>query len=187
MIMEIAKKVNYFISKPVTAYSEIKADVQELKQFIDAGKFKGNWQEAYAISHCQVSDQPYCFFVIANKQVKAGLFRYRVYLNLKIIEAPLHIKATPIPGQPTITAPNAADFDEACMSFPYRQTKRVLRYNKIKISYQIPILGGLVLRTLTEDVEGIPSQVYQHEYEHSLGNNIYFNSETPRKWWDDEQ
>lgn len=184
--MEILKKAHYLISRPVTSYSEIKADAQELKKLIDRGKFKGYWQEAYAISHCQVSRQPYCFFVVAKNQVRTGLFKHRVYVNLKIIEAPLHEKHIGIAGQPPVTEPNAAEWDEACMSFPYRDPKRVLRYNRIKVTYQVPVLG-LFMRTITEWAEGLRSQVYQHEYDHSQGENIFYKTETPQKWWNDNE
>lgn len=181
--MEIVKS-NYAISKPVKRYSEIRKEAEEMKRLVDTSKFKGYYEAAYAISHCQVSDRPYAFFVVPEYFTKKErLFKHRVFINLQILEAPLYLKQATIAGQGDINAPNSADTEEACMSFPFRMAKKVVRYDKIRVRYQVPVLGGLFMRTITQWATGLLSQIYQHEYEHALGNNIYFKTETPREWW----
>jgi len=58
------------------------------------------------------------------------------------------------------------------------------RYNVIKIQYQIPKWNGLYLKTITEDASGIKSQIFQHFTDHCNAKNIYFESESPVKWWE---
>jgi hypothetical protein len=33
-------------------------------------------------------------------------------------------------------------------------------------------------------LSGIASEIFQHEYDHTLGKNIFFTSENPVKWWE---
>lgn len=68
--------------------------------------------------------------------------------------------------------PNTIDVFESCSSFPYKKAKRVKRYYKIKVRYQIKTWYGF--RTITEWVEGVKSHTFQHEIQHSAGRNIFY-------------
>jgi peptide deformylase len=60
------------------------------------------------------------------------------------------------------------------MSFPDKKDKLVKRYYRIKVKYQIVILGGLFLKTKKEILEGLKAHVFQHEYDHAQGKNIFY-------------
>ena len=68
--------------------------------------------------------------------------------------------------------PNLIDVKEGCDSFPFKKPKRVERYYRIKVRYQIRTWHGF--RTITEWVEGLKSHIFQHEIQHSTGRNIFY-------------
>jgi peptide deformylase len=173
---------HYKISKPVKKYSEIHDQAEKMIKFIWKGGFKGFYNKAFAIAHCQVSETPYAFFVVAGELIKEKWFKRQVIINPEILEAPDMIEGKTPDGK-VIRMPNASEYDEPCMSFPFRKPKKVLRYNKIKIRYQIPTLFGR-MKTIEEWCMGIKSEIFQHEYDHTKGENIYFSAETPVKWWE---
>lgn len=188
-------KIHYKISKPVSNYKEIKAVAEEMKRFIVVGKFEGFYNKAFAIAHCQVSETPMSFFIVAPDCVNEGMFKGQVIINPQIISAPLqkNIAVYPeavkklgldpekIKGKP-VNIPNAIEYLEPCMSFLFRRPKKIIRYDEIHVRYQIPSFFGL--KTITADLVGIASEIFQHEYDHTQGKNIYFESETPVKWWE---
>jgi peptide deformylase len=192
--MEIIK-IHYKISKPVVSYKEIKAEAEAMRRFIVLGQFKGYYNKAFAITHCQVSETPFAFFVVAPECLKEKMFVDDVVINPQIVEAPLYKN---IAGNPealkkqgldpekikaqSIKVPNAIEYQEPCMSFPYRTPKRITRYDVIKVKYQTPSLFGM--KTVEAELKGIASEIFQHEFDHTQGKNIYFTSETPVKWWE---
>lgn len=183
--------IHYKHSRPVKDYSEIVRYVVQMAEMIDKKAFVGVHKSAYALAHCQVSNEPLAFFVLDTQLVKGrgedeslAVFENRVIINPKIIEAPIYFtdkKAFQmfrghdefdgkelIPGK----TPNAKQYMEGCMSFPFRHGKKIQRYNKIRVSYQIA--HGRGLKTITTWLEGLPSQVFQHEFDHIQGENIFF-------------
>lgn len=197
--MEIIR-IHYKVSKPVVSYKEIKEEVELMRRFIVKGAFKGFYNKAFAIAHCQVSETPMSFFVVSPDVMVEKMFQDDVIINPEIIEAPLYkdISANPevikqlqdkfnldpekVKKKMPINIPNSIEYQEPCLSFPFRQPKRVLRYNHIKVKYQIPALFGL--KVVEQELQGIASEIFQHEYDHTKGQNIYFTSETPTKWWE---
>lgn len=142
---------------PVKNWKEIRVEAQALREFVHAGKFIGNYDRAYAISHAQVSEEPKTFFVI-NEDVEKGrlkkLFGSWCVINLRIVQF----------GDPVY-------LEEGCMSWPYRQTKRIDRMNKITVEYYIPFLW--TWRKIKRKFIGLPAFICQHETEHGIGKNIY--------------
>jgi len=137
-------------------------EAERLRAYIKDGKFEGNYKNAFAISHAQVSHAPLHFFVI-NEQIEIkGLEKGQLkkwfgswcVINAKIIETE-----------------DLVYFPDACMSFPYRKPKNTDRWNKITVEYFIPFLWGW--RKVARKFKGLPSFIVQHENEHSLGKNIY--------------
>jgi len=173
--MEIIK-VHYKISKPVKNWKEIEKEALELLRYLHFGNFKGNWNKAFAISHCQVSETPYAFFVVSQDVLAEKMFESYFIINPEIIEAPA---TKDVAGN---KVPNEVEYEEACMSFPFRLARRIKRYDYIKVRYQIPTWHGL--KTIKRELKGIASEIFQHEYDHLQGRNIYFESETPVKWWE---
>lgn len=62
--------------------------------------------------------------------------------------------------------------NEACMSFPNRQEKKVDRFIEIIAEYDVIEDGKLVHKK--ETMTGLKSHVFQHEHDHSLGYDIHF-------------
>lgn len=191
-IMKIVP-IHYKVSRPVRKYFEIEDDAVRMAQKIDNKDFEGGiHRAAYALAHCQVHENPLAFFVLDLQLVaghgtdpKLAVFEDRVIINPQIIEAPVYLKEKSIfnvftghdefDGKELIPGkhPNFATFNEGCMSFPHRKLKRINRFNKIKVSYQTR--GGMLgLKTHTCWLEGLPSQIFQHEFDHCQGKNIYF-------------
>ena len=192
--MEIIK-IHYKISKPVVSYKEIKKEAEEMRRFIVLGQFKGYYNKAFSICHCQVSETPMAFFVCAPECVKEKMFVDDVIINPEIVEAPAHkniagnaeaIKKMGLDPDKVqakaITVPNTIEYQEPCMSFPFRTPKRVKRFDVIKVKYQIK--GLLGFKTIEAELKGIASEIFQHEVDHLQGKNIYFTSEQPVKWWE---
>ena len=155
--MELVK-LHYKKSKPVKDYKEIEADAEEMKKLIDNGFSNGNYSVAFALSHCEVNDtDPFDFFVVSQNLVDDRVFTDRIIITPKIVEK----------DKKTLTP-----MLEACMLVPFRRPKKVKRYFKIKVKYQIVEKGKL--KTKTEEVEGLKSQIFQHQCDHNEGKNIYF-------------
>jgi hypothetical protein len=188
--MEIIK-IHYRLSKPVEAYKEIKGEVEKLKRFIVSGKFQGYYNKAFALPHSVVSETPFAFFIVAPEVMAEKMFKAQVVVNPEVIEAKEFFEASEkdlkdVPDElkkTQIQIPNIIDYQEPCMCFPFRQPKKIKRYNRIKVRYQIPtLLGGL--KTVEDELQGIASEIFQHDTDHINGKNIYFESESPVKWWE---
>lgn len=142
------------ISKPVQKWSDIKDAVKDMKKAIDKGDFAGMYQEAVAISHCQVSEDPYTFFILHRTFAK-GFNGHRVIVNPKITYKSL-----------------LTTFKEACMSFQHRPQVNVRRYDKIIVEclVKVPIVG---LKRIVLELEGLEAYIVQHEVDHFNGIDIY--------------
>lgn len=195
--------IHYKKSKAVGAYRLIEQEAHAMAEMIDAKDFKGIHRASYAIAHCQVSDNPFAFFVLDKQLVKGSdvikfreflrngidVFEDRVIMNPQILESPLYVDdeskndivkklytgKSYNDGQELIAGkkPNSAQYMEGCMSFPYRKAKKINRFNKIKVSYYVMERGRE--RRKTRWLEGLPSQVFQHEFDHIQGQNIFFD------------
>ena len=147
-------------NKPATQvenWKQIKKEAQELRQFIKAGPFEGDYQSAYAISHAQVSEAPLHFFVINEELEKGQLkkwFGSWCVFNFKILETD-----------------DPVSWLEACMSFPHRKPKNTDRFYKIKAEYRIPFLWWS--RKVTRRLKELPAFICAHEDDHAHGRNIY--------------
>ena len=151
--MQILKPLGNKISEKVKNWSQIKKEAWELKDFMDAKKFEGNWRNAWAISHCQVSTEPKSFFVVNKRAVKK--FGHWCIINAMIVKR----------SEP-------CTFPEGCMSFMFRNEKRVDRFAKITVWYWTPFLNWFLIprRRRFKDLEAF---IVQHETDHAAGKNIY--------------
>jgi len=187
-------KIHYKISKPVDSWGQIKDEAKEMLAFVDTPMKHRDYNKAHAIAHCQVSETPYAFFVVSGECVRDKLFESRVIINPEILAAPTHraINQTVEPNEKgemaarelpaLVMIPNALEYREPCFSFPFRGNKRILRYDRIKVRYRIKTWWGL--KTIERELAGVASQIFQHEYDHTQGKNIFFESECPVKWWE---
>lgn len=189
--MEIVP-IHYKKSELVKKYSQIEQEAHEMAAMIDAKDFKGVHRAAFALAHAQVSTEPLAFFVLDKQLVKGlgedeqmAVYEDRVIMNPEILEAPVYYTDKKLlqalrnheemKGEELVPGkmPNSRQYVEGCMSFPHRRGKRVNRYNKIKVRYQIK--GAFGLKKVTKWLEGLPSQVFQHEFDHTQGQNIFFD------------
>jgi peptide deformylase len=154
--MHIIKPLTNKVSEKVKSWSQIKKEALELKEFMDAKKFEGQWKDAWAISHCQVSNEPKSFFVV-NKKVEQK-FGHWCIINLKIVKQ----------TDPCL-------YPEACMSFMFRQPKKVKRFVKVTVTYSTPFLNLFLVprRRKFNGDKDIEAFIVQHESDHSHGQNIY--------------
>lgn len=179
-------KIHYKVSKKIQFYSEIKEEAEKMKRYVARGSFEGYYNKAFSMSHAQVSETPYCFFVVAQECINEKMFVNRVIINPQIISAStdnvLKDKNIDTEQEEIILLPNIIEYQEMCMSFPFRKPKGVKRYNNIEVQYQVPGIFGL--KTIHCNLSGIASEIFQHEYDHTIGKNIYFESEKPVVWWE---
>lgn len=126
---------------PVKDIKEIKEIAEEIESLCHQPL--GKHPSALAIAHCQVDhDNPLRFFVFANGDV---------VINPKILKRS---------GKFT--------HKEGCMSYPFRGTTKVERYNEIEVEYTT--LDG---KKVKEYREGLNACVFQHEIDHFNGKSIY--------------
>lgn len=151
--MHLILPLHHKIAEPVKNWREVKKEALEMVKFIDAKNFKGYWEDAYAISHAQVSNNPKKMFVLNAKKEKR--WGGRIIINLKIRKS----------SDPSI-------FPEGCMSFMFRQMKRVERFAHIDVTYWTPFMN-LFLIPHWKHFKNIDAFIAQHENDHANGINIY--------------
>lgn len=173
--------IHYKLSKPVESFKDIKEKAIATRDFMDSARYEGYYNKAFAIAHCQVDETPYSFFVVSEEVLAEKMFPSRIIINPVILEKKMTREIGVANGISPVN--NVVTYEEACMSFPFRQPKKIHRYDRIKIHYQIPTaLGGL--KSIQEEAMGIKSQIFQHEVEHCNAHNIYFYPSKPVAWWD---
>lgn len=169
------------------------ATAQSVLEFFNKnnGNFEGNLKTAFALSHNQVeSNDPTRFFVVATDLVEKPekkedddtrtdanwYFEDQLIFNPQIIEAlPVFLNEVENPDtgvKKSVAASNIFRPMDACMSYPYRKPKKVDRFLKITVKYQVAIDGNLVDRE--EQVEGLKAHIFQHEVDHHNGIDIHF-------------
>lgn len=194
----------YAISKRVKAFSEAYKESFKIEKWLNKhnGRFEGDKKLAYAISHCQICNDPFAMFTVADelanpfkiasnhsRNYKNFYFPAQTIFNAEILEAPEKIMGR-VPkreltneegkvGSKIVVKEdlisNKISVPDACMSFTRRSQKNVEVFYRIKVKYQTRWYFGL-LRTRTEWVEGLKSHIFQHEINHAHGKNIYFNN-----------
>jgi peptide deformylase len=129
------------ISRPVIG--DVSVDL--IKEMLEVCKQPlGRKSGGLALAHCQVDqDDPLRFFVL-----KTG----DVIINPKILDK--SDRVTNIEG---------------CLNFPFRDDKKISRYNKIKVCYTKNNKSELI----EQELEGIMAFIFQHEIEHFNGKTIY--------------
>jgi peptide deformylase len=143
---------HHAISRPVTAWADIKTDASELVKMVN-GKFTvGRWKEALALHHSQVTLTPFNFFVVHQDLKEA--FGHEVIMNCRIVDVD-----------------DRTTFKEACMSYPFRPEIKTLRYRRVIVDFEYKGLFGL--KTERRGLLDIAAFVAQHECDHAKGKCIY--------------
>ena len=202
----VAKGI-YALSKNVARFGdkEIKDVARRMTVWLNAnnGRFPAPYVTAYAISHCQVANEPYKLFVVSQELIrdqgvgykretkgqnrKNFFFPTQAIFNAQILETPEKMEANipkrevtkengKVGSKVTVekgTVSNKISVPDACMSFPRRTSKNTDRYYRIKVRYQVLSVFG-ILRTKTEWVEGLKAHIFQHEIDHANAINIHY-------------
>lgn len=176
---------------------------REMAVFLDEnnGRFTGNFSNTFAISHGQIAEvrDPLNLFVVAKEMAGYGTgrtnrencyFPGRIIFNAKILETPKEIMmdfptrtldcvkggiATFKQGVERKNTSNMQWLEEACMSFPLKNSRKMERYFRIKVRYWYFTPHGIPLRK-TEWVEGLKAHIFQHECDHFDANPIYYRT-----------
>lgn len=136
----------------VTVFDQIKDDAYKMLDLLDSGTLPS----AVALSHAQVSANPFNFFVV-HRGYKHLFGGRRIIVNSKILD-----QSSIVP------------FEEGCLSFPGRKHLQTKRFLKTTVQWQYPDgIGRLRERPNTEHYEGLTSMIFQHEIDHSNGICIY--------------
>jgi len=147
-------------SRKVLEFETIARDARLMNKLLrDYKDPKGKGSENhYAIHHSQFSNDPYNFFVVNPSVMGLDPNSIVVVVNPKILEKDRSTKKM---------------VRESCMSFPFRPSQKVVRYDTIKVSYDVPIEDGKKMKHKEEEMSGFMAQIFQHEVEHARGANIY--------------
>jgi len=150
-------------SREVLEFATIAQDARAMSRLLLTYTSPGGKgpKEHYAIHHSQFSRDPYNFFVVNPLLFGESGKDVMVVVNPKILEKYPETKKRVM---------------EACMSFPMRRGVEVSRYDKIKVSYQVPTPDGKGMILKEEDIEGFMAQIFQHEIQHGNGSHIYIGS-----------
>jgi len=177
--MEIVK--NHFIpGKKVSKYKEIAKIVPEMIKMLNAGLMSnGLVVNGYGLAHNQVEDkEPMSFFVLSDKAVREQNWPTHVIINPQIIEPERTISIGKVDGHDDVRS-NIKSYPEACFSFPHKAPKNVDRYYQIKVKYQVPYdkwgYVGDKMQVVEETLEGLKAHIFQHEWQHTIGENIYYS------------
>lgn len=165
------------------------------------GAFPGQHKSAFAISHSQIcgDENPLKMFVVVPEMVggkRTGkinrvnyYFPSAVIYNFRILKSPEKI-TIPFPVRIRKPGPsnggkveieqrterrsvdNKAWLEEACMSFPDHNSRKMERYFRIKVRYWYLRWGWMPWRR-TEWVEGLKAHIFQHENDHANAYPMY--------------
>lgn len=144
-------------AKKVTDYKQIKTDAEEMLTLLNGNAFKGKYSNGFALSHAQVSNDPYQFFVVHKSWDN---LMPEIICNARIID-----KMEPF------------TFKEACLSFPFRDPINTRRYWRVVVEFETPTryLGFFPTGFKTENMafDGLAAVLFQHEIDHAHAQNIY--------------
>lgn len=131
-------------SVPVKNYEEIAEDVKMMKRLIKhMNKHGYHGRFALSLAHCQIeSENPKRFFVDSDM---------KVYINPVITEK----------SELTVSR-------ETCLSFPFRDQKKIQRYFSITAEYY-----DEKMQKQTEKCKAVKSAIFQHEISHFDAKYIY--------------
>ena len=183
------KDLNHEESRVATT-SDIAMAQQVVKDLNEInGSFEGTYKSAFALSHNQIElNDPCALFFVASEFIdrpevkeegdtrtkKNWYFPAQAIFNPKIKEAlPMQLVEHEQNGKKKkVAVSNVFRPEDACMSFPYRKPKKVDRFLKIVVHYQIEKEGELV--DIVEECEGLKAHMFQHEIDHHHGIDIHF-------------
>lgn len=110
---------------------------------------RGQYTGGEAVAHSQIDDKdPLQLFVLKSKEI---------ILNSEIVNH----------------TDTLISKEEGCLTFPEDLIVKTERWNKVTIKYQTLTPEGKLSDWITENVNGLRSQIMQHEQDHNDGVYIY--------------
>lgn len=196
----------YAISKPVKNYKQVKDIVERMIVWLDTnnGRFENKWKTAYAISHCQVADEPFNFFIVMREMLgknnievkgetkamnkKNYYFPAQAIFNAVILETPEKMEAT-IPKREVTKDKDGKVSTQIKLSkgtvsnlIPMKDACMSFPNKTEKntdryyrIKVQYQIKSWYGLKKVTEWVEGLKAHIFQHEIDHAKAINMYYS------------
>lgn len=154
-------------AKKVEDYKEMFNEAKQILKGVQSRKFSipgSKYNDCFAMAQPQVSDNPLRYFVLnpytANKAILelGGL----VIINPRIVSKDKQSK--------TISK-------EACMSYPFRDQKKVKRFNNITVTYDVisDTNKPKIVKVNEKNISGLTAFIFQHELEHLNGKSIWKN------------
>ena len=195
----------YAIAKPVERYSHVKETAERMVLWLNTnnGRFPAPYLTAYAISHCQIDDEPYQMFVVSKELIRSDevtikkgsrlqndtnfFFPSQVIFNAQILEAPEKVERD-VPSREVKTEKDGQVTSEIKMEKKMisnkidvddacmsfpRRTQKKTE-RYYRIKVRYQIKGFIGLRTVSEWVEGLKAHIFQHEIDHQNAINIYY-------------
>lgn len=152
-------------AQKVENYEDIIPEAIEICKGIQNGSFVtpgSKYNDCFAIAQPQVSPKPLRYFVINPKlggpiaKELGGL----LIINPRLLSKDKESKIMSIEG---------------CMSYPFRPEKKVKRFNRITVTYDlVEDLNHPKLKHIeSKDVSGVTAIVCQHEIQHLNGKSIW--------------
>lgn len=150
-------------AKKVEDIKSIFEEADEILWLIESGNIyapRSKWDDCYAVAQPQVSNNPLRYFVInpASKElVKA--FGGLIIVNPRLLSKDRTSR---------FMSP------EGCLSYPYNPIKKVKRFTKIEVKYDIITNKGRDIKSFSsKSLTDLPAIIFQHELEHLNGKSIW--------------
>lgn len=156
--MKLLTKLPKIGAKKVERFEQVRVDARDMLVLLNGDNFQGKWRDGFALSHAQVSEKPFQFFV-THRSWKDVL--PEIICNARIID---EMEREP--------------FREACLSYPHRDAISKQRYWRIVAEFDIPTWTSGVpfatgLKHEQQTFDGIAAIIFQHEIEHARGVDMY--------------
>lgn len=143
-------------ARHVDSWEQISSDVAAMEMLLDKGIMRDEKRiGAVALSHVQVANPGFSFFVLDN-QFRKDFSNRRVIVNARIVDQR-----------------ELVDFMEGCLSFDGKHPCATKRFRYIEVEWQYPKSDGTLKFPRRDRFEGFPAIVMQHEIDHANGLNVY--------------
>jgi peptide deformylase len=137
-------------SKRVQTVADL-ADADAMREMINGYFNVGQYRTGYALSHSQVSPDPFRYFVVNQKMEQ--------YFgdNWLLVNGKIHERSNPFTHE-----------DEACLSFPFRPPTKKRRWGRVIFQADVPYMDRLI--TCRFELFDLAAVIAQHEMDHA--NNL---------------
>lgn len=139
----------------VGSIEKYKKDIKNMSDAVKNGGFKGEFRNGFAIAHHQISKLHARFFVIRPDIAEKYFGGHEVIINPQLLST---------------DGGELTKGREACLSHPYRGTRRKDRYNRVRAAW-VDAEGKGVEMILVD----LGARIFQHELDHCAGRTIWMS------------